>query len=58
MSAILPKTDLVMFYDPDKPEEQRLAASGKWERVQAVMGDLMLDTKMFPPRFYVSRFPE
>jgi hypothetical protein len=22
-----------------------------------VVGDLMLDTRMFPPRFYVSKFP-
>jgi hypothetical protein len=46
-----------MFYDPAKPENQRLVASVKWETVHAIMRDLMLDTKMFPSRFYVSKFP-
>ena len=29
----------------------------KWEDVMRIAGDLLLDTQMFPDRFYVSKFP-
>jgi len=54
--SLLPKTDLVMFHDPDKPEAEQTIPV-KWDDVVAVIGVLMLDAEMFPPRFYVSKFP-
>jgi hypothetical protein len=53
----LPKTDLIAFFDPTKPESQRQLGLAKWEDVMRIAGDSMLDTQMFPARFYVSKFP-
>ena len=46
-----------MFFDPDQPEPVRLVARVPWPAVAAHLRDLMLDTQMFPPRFFVSKFP-
>jgi hypothetical protein len=54
---LLPKTDLIAFFDPTKPESQRTLGLAKWEDVLRIAGDLFLDTQMFPARFYVSKFP-
>jgi hypothetical protein len=55
--SLLPKTDLVAFFDPTKPESERVLGQAKWEEVMRIAGDLFLDTQMFPARFYVSKFP-
>lgn len=55
--TLLPKTDIILFLDPDQPEQERLIAALSFEDVQRVCGDLMLDAEMFPPRHYVSKFP-
>jgi hypothetical protein len=57
IQTLLPKTDLVVFFDPEKPETDRMVGTLPWEKVQASFGQLMLDTNLFPPRFYVSEFP-
>jgi hypothetical protein len=54
--ALLPKTDLIAFFDPAKPESQRTLGLTRWEEVMRIAGDLFLDTQMFPARFYVSKF--
>jgi hypothetical protein len=54
--SLLPKTNLVMLHDPDKPEAEQTIPV-KWDDIVAAVGDLMLDAEMFPPRFYVSKFP-
>ena len=53
----MPKTDLIAFFDPSKPESRRTLGMAKWNDVMRVAGDLFLDTQMFPARFYVSKFP-
>jgi hypothetical protein len=55
--TLLPKTDLIAFFDPTKPESERVLGQAKWEEVMRIAGDLLLDTQMFPARFYVSKFP-
>jgi hypothetical protein len=57
VQTLMPKTDLIAFFDPGKPESQRTLGAAKWEDVMAIAGDLFLDTQMFPARFYVSKFP-
>jgi hypothetical protein len=57
VSTLLPKTDLIAFFDPAKPQSQRTLGLAKWEDVMRIAGDLFLDTQMFPARFYVSKFP-
>jgi hypothetical protein len=57
VATLLPKTDLIAFFDPAKPEAQRMLGLAKWEEVIRIAGDLLLDTQMFPARFYVSKFP-
>jgi hypothetical protein len=56
VATLLPKTDLIAFFDPAKPESQRTLGPAKWEDVMRIAGDLFLDTQMFPARFYVSKF--
>jgi hypothetical protein len=56
IATLLPVTDEVIFHDHTLPEGSQIAAKCSWKRVCAVLGDLMLDTKMFPTRFYVSKF--
>jgi hypothetical protein len=55
--TLLPKTDLIAFFDPTKPASQRPLGLAKWDDVMRIAGDLFLDTQMFPARFYVSKFP-
>jgi hypothetical protein len=55
--TLLPKTDFVAFFDPTRPESQRKLGRAKWDDVVRIAGDLILDTEMFPGRFYVSKFP-
>ncbi len=55
--TLVPMADDVVFYDPDAPDEKKARARVPWSTVREVLDDLMLDTKMFPPRFYVSQFP-
>lgn len=55
--TLLPVTDDVIFCDSRMPEGQTIVGQGSWKSVEAVLGDLMLDAKMFPRRFYVSKFP-
>lgn len=57
VAALLPTAENVMFMDLSLPEGRQLVAQASWEKTCAVLGDLMLDTKMFPPRHYVSQFP-
>lgn len=57
VDTLLPEVDVVMFFDGSKPEPRQIVARLPWGRVQAVLGERMLDTQMFPPRFYVSQFP-
>jgi hypothetical protein len=57
VATLLPVTDEVHLFDPDLPEGKQILGSVPWARVMAVAGDLMLDTAMFPQRFYVSKFP-
>jgi hypothetical protein len=54
--ALLPKTDLIAFFDPAKPESQRTLGLARWEDVMRIAGNLLLDAQMFPARFYVSKF--
>jgi hypothetical protein len=55
--TLLPKTDFIAFFDPTKPESQRPLGLAKWDDVMRIADDLLLDTRMFPARFYVSKFP-
>jgi hypothetical protein len=55
--SLLPETDTVYFFDPSLPKDQQVVAKASWANVISVAGDLLLDTKMFPTRYYVSKFP-
>jgi len=55
--SLLPETDTVFFFDPGLPKDQQVVARAPWATVTSVAGDFMLDTNMFPTRFYVSKFP-
>lgn len=57
VATLLPVADEIVFYDHTMPEGAQTVARCSWERVQSIVGDLMLDTQMFPARFYVSKFP-
>ena len=55
--SLLPQTDIVYFYDDDAPEEDQLVATASWERVQAVVPNLMMKQNLCPPRYLVDTFP-
>jgi hypothetical protein len=55
--SLLPETDTVFFFDPSLPKDQQVVARAPWATATSVAGDFMLDTNMFPTRFYVSKFP-
>jgi hypothetical protein len=55
--SLLPETDTVFFFDPSLPKDQQVVGRALWATVNSVAGDFMLDTNMFPARFYVSKFP-
>lgn len=57
VATLLPVADEVIFYDPLVPGEDKSVARVPWERVRGLLEDLMLDTTMYPPRYYVSKFP-
>lgn len=57
IATILPKSETVMFFDPDKPEKDQLVGNIEWTKVWAELGDKMLDTGHFPVRYYVNTFP-
>lgn len=56
--TLLPQTDLVMFVDPEKGDAEGSMTCVRWRDVVERVSDLMLDTEMFPVRYYVSKFPE
>lgn len=55
--ALLPRTDLVLFFRPGSPEGEGMVASAPWEHVQQVVGDLLEPTDLYPPRYRVEAFP-
>lgn len=52
--TLLPKTQYVMFVDPD---ENRVVAKGSWEVVHRIVGHLMRETDDYPLRYFVDDFP-
>ena len=56
--SMLPKTDVVWLSDPLKPEKEQILGMVAWDKMMAIAGDLFLDTEIFPPRYYVSKFPD
>jgi len=56
--TLLPHTDEVVFVDSHAPKGQQVVARIPWDALVAHFEDRLLDTKMFPRRFFVSRFPE
>ena len=56
--ALLPRTDVIMLYDPEKPEKERSLGFVAWDKLVSLAGSLMLDAEMFPERYYVSKFPD
>lgn len=57
VATLLPEADEVVFFDPEQPKGDEVIATVPWERVRAVLADQMLDTKLFPPRYYLNSFP-
>jgi hypothetical protein len=51
--TLLPQAHRVGFYDPDA----EASVMAEWDRVRAVVGDLMQPTDYWPPRFRVREFP-
>jgi hypothetical protein len=57
LPTLLPEVDEVIFMEIDAGGEARCVARAPWAEMMDVVPDLLLDTKMFPPRYYVSKFP-
>jgi hypothetical protein len=48
---------VIHFFDPARPEGEQLAASGPWEHVAAIVGDLLEPMGIYPERYRVRSFP-
>jgi hypothetical protein len=57
VDTLLPKTDVIHFFDPDRPEGEKIAGSGPWERVVEVVGGLMEEVDTYPERYRVRSYP-
>lgn len=53
--SLLPRTDLIGFYDPRLPEGQKIRGLFDWEKVEAVCGQLMKVTDDIPPRYLIEQ---
>ncbi len=57
--ASLPRAEYVMFMaSNDEGMPSHLAASAEWEKVQEVVGHLMVPEDSYPERFRVTEFPD
>ncbi len=57
LDGLLPRTDLIYFFDPGRPDGQKVAASASWERVEEIVGDLLEPLDIYPKRHRVRCFP-
>jgi hypothetical protein len=57
LDSLLPKTDQIFFFRPDAPEDHKLAASGEWDHVHRIVGNLMEAQDTYPERWRVREFP-
>lgn len=57
--TLLPVADYVVFVvgDGRDPKTAKIVAKVAWNDVVGKLGALLLDTQMFPARYYVSQFP-
>ncbi len=55
--SLLPETDLIAFYDTERPEGEHLLAEIDWDLVTAYCGPLMSRTEHRLPRHRVESFP-
>jgi hypothetical protein len=54
--SLLPRADRILFVDLDEPEDRRVVPAS-WDRVAALVGELMEAVEIYPPRIRVERFP-
>jgi Protein of unknown function (DUF1444) len=57
VDALLPRTDEIVFFQPTEDGQGRVLARGTWDRVRAVVGELMEKCDLYPLRFRVDEFP-
>lgn len=55
--ALLPETDVVFFFDPDRPQGQEIVAEVDWDIVQGICGGLMRRTEHRLARWAIDSFP-
>lgn len=55
--TLLPIVDEILLMDLDRPEKDQCVARVPWARLTECVPDLLLDTKMFPERYFVGAFP-
>lgn len=56
VTTLLPRTDRILFVDPEAPEEKRVVPA-TWEQAEALVGELMKPVETYPPRYRVEAFP-
>ncbi|QEH37348.1 hypothetical protein OJF2_59380 [Aquisphaera giovannonii] len=57
LDSLLPRTDVVHFADPGRPEGETLVASATWDQVMEIVGDRVEPADVYPERFLVRSFP-
>ncbi len=58
VEALLPKTDVIIFHDHTRPEDQQMAAKVPWNDAQEKLGGMLQRQDLYPARFKVTSFPD
>jgi hypothetical protein len=56
VDSLLPETDEIFFYRPNKPENEKRAAAD-WDAVRRLAGSLFEEVDVYPTRWRVRSFP-
>ncbi len=57
VDSLLPRTDLILFLDPERPDGQKVLASISWDRVEEIVGGLLEPLAIYPERHRARDFP-
>lgn len=57
LNTLLPEVETIAFVELDENENAKASRTATWDRVQAVMDDVMHPVGLYPERWRVNTFP-
>jgi Protein of unknown function (DUF1444) len=58
IESLLPEVAIIAFIDPQAAKERPIVASGNWDSVRRIVGDILEPVDMYPFRWRVDEFPD